>query len=145
MADSFEVFVGVIISMRNQQQDLLEFIHNLSCEYCSGEMSQSGKPVCISHHVLLFNMCVLCIMKQFFGFDMHEKSICTFCGSEMGNKETRYFYQVYAEQILSAIDYYKSNQIPEDDYLANLLLFAMKTDYPRCLLSSGCPGQFCRR
>ena len=145
MADSYEVFVCVILPMCNRQQDLLEFIHNLSCDYCSGEVDQAGKPLCISHQVLSLVAYLLHIMFQFFGFDMREKSICTFCGSEMGKKETRYFYQVYAEQIMSAIDYYKTQQIPEEDYLANLLLFAMKTDYPRCLLSSGCPGQFCRR
>lgn len=48
------------------------------------------------------------------------------------------------EQILSGMEYYKTMQIPQNDYLSTLLLFSMKTDYPRCLLSAGCPGTFCR-
>lgn len=75
---------------------------------------------------------------------MREKSICSFCGDEMGERQTRYFYQVTIEQILSAIDFYKTERFAEEDYLSNLLLYSMKTDYPRCLLSEGCPGKFCR-
>ena len=139
MADAFEVFVCVLILVCNQQQELLEFIHNINCESCCGELDQPGKPLCISHQVGSFDLHTLNIIFQFFGFEMREKSICTFCGDEMGKKSTHYFYQVYAEQIMTAIDYYKNQQIPEEDYLSNLLLFAMKTDYPRCLLSAGCP------
>ena len=42
------------------------------------------------------------------------------------------------------MDFYKSSQIRQEDYLASLLLLSMKTDYPRCLLSVNCPGQFCK-
>lgn len=58
--------------------------------------------------------------------------------------QTRFFYQVTVEQILAGMDFYKSMQIEQRDYLATLLLYAMKTDYPRCLLSAGCPGTFCK-
>lgn len=75
---------------------------------------------------------------------MHEKSICSYCGDDKGPMQTRFFYQVTVEQILAGMDFYKSMQIEQRDYLATLLLYAMKTDYPRCLLSAGCPGTFCK-
>ena len=46
--------------------------------------------------------------------------------------------------ILAGMEFYKNMQIGYDSYLSTLLLFAMKTDYPRCLKSSGCPGTFCK-
>mgnify|MGYP006948458517 FL=1 len=75
---------------------------------------------------------------------MHEKSICSYCGDDQSPVQTRFFYQVTVEQILAGMDFYKSMQIEQRDYLATLLLYAMKTDYPRCLLSAGCPGTFCK-
>ena len=75
---------------------------------------------------------------------MNEKSICSYCGEEVGNPQCCYFYSVTVEQLFTGMDYYKSMNLPKEDYLANLLLYSMKTDYPRCLLSAGCPGQFCK-
>lgn len=75
---------------------------------------------------------------------MCEKSICNTCGQDHGPAETRFFYQVTVDQVLAGMEYYKSMQIPQNDYLSSLLLFSMKTDYPRCLLTPGCPGTFCR-
>lgn len=75
---------------------------------------------------------------------MNEKSICSYCGEEVSNPQCCYFYSVIVEQLFTGMDYYKSMNLPKEDYLANLLLYSMKTDYPRCLLSAGCPGQFCK-
>ena len=77
---------------------------------------------------------------------MREKSICTNCTEELGYPTNHFFYQVNVEQLLTGMNYYNSTSLPKEDYLSSLLLFSMKTDYPRCLLSasSNCPGQFCR-
>ena len=138
MADAYEVFVQL---RRNfyHQQDLLEYIHKLS-GFCSVDMTSYDKPHCISHGVVILKL----FHSQFFGFAMHEKSICSYCGDDQSPVQTRFFYQVTVEQILAGMDFYKSMQIEQRDYLATLLLYAMKTDYPRCLLSAGCPGTFCK-
>ena len=54
---------------------------------------------------------------------MHEKSICSYCGDDQSPVQTRFFYQVTVEQILAGMDFYKSMQIEQRDYLATLICY----------------------